>query len=117
MLFEKFKNYALFRTVPSKKGFVLTESDDEIKETSTENDMISADIDVNYKYIKERFNYPVNNDIVIRKIELKNEKRAFLVFIDGMVDTEIVNDNIIQSLQAMPYVTFSKNKERRQRNR
>ena len=108
MLFEKLKNYALFRAVPAKKGFVLTESEDDIKETSTENDMISADIDVNFKYIKERFNHPVNNDIVIRKLELKNEKRAFIVFIDGMVDTELVNDNIIQSLQAMPYMTFSK---------
>ena len=109
MLFEKFVNYALFRTVPSKKGFTLTESGaDGIKKQSTENDMISADIDVNLKYVKERFNYPVNNDIVIRKIELKQEKRAFVVFIDGMVDTEFVNDNIIQSLQTMPYVTFSK---------
>ena len=107
MLLQKFTNYALFRTVPSKKGFVLTESDnDGVEKSSTENDMVSADIDINFKYIKERFNYPVNNDIVIRKLELKNEKRAFIVFIDGMVDTEVVNDNIIQSLQAMPYMTF-----------
>ena len=52
MLFEKFKNYALFRTVPSKKGFVLTESEDDEKETGTENDMVSADIDANFKYVK-----------------------------------------------------------------
>lgn len=64
---------------------------------------VYEDIEENMAYIRNRFSIPLNNDFVIRKIKMKNDRKAFLVFIDGMVDTEAVNLAIIKTLQEIPY--------------
>jgi len=63
---------------------------------------ISTDIQKNMLYIKKRFSVPENNDVVIRKIHLKDERRCFLIFYDGMVNTDAVNEGIIKTLQELP---------------
>lgn len=64
---------------------------------------VSKSLDENMAYIKKRFSIPLNNDFILRKITMKNNRKAFLVFIDGMVDSDAVNNNIIKSLIEMPY--------------
>ena len=50
---------------------------------------VSASIEENLAYMKKRFTYPINNDIVIRELKMKNDRRAFVMFIDGMVNGDI----------------------------
>lgn len=43
----------------------------------------------------------INSDIVVREFTLTARNRqysAFLLFIDGMVDSTLVNDNILEAL-------------------
>ena len=65
-------------------------------------------IEENLAYIKKRFTYPINNDVVIREISMKGGRRAFIVFIDGMVTTESVNEAVIKSMQELPYFADEK---------
>lgn len=62
---------------------------------------IFPSIDVNLEYIKTRYNSLVNSDIVIREFTLSVRNRqykAFLLFIDGMVDTDLVNNYVLKPL-------------------
>lgn len=62
---------------------------------------ILSNIDLNLEYINSRFNKMINNDIVIREFTLSARNRqykAFLLFIDGMVDSELINNFILKPL-------------------
>ncbi len=63
---------------------------------------ISSNIEKNYNYIKERFDYPNNNDVVIRKFEISDKRSCFIVFYDGMVDTRSVDQDIIKAMLELP---------------
>lgn len=63
---------------------------------------ISKKYDKNLEYIKQRFDYPHNNDVVVREIELCGKCRAALVFYDGMCDGTAINDGIIKPLLEIP---------------
>lgn len=57
--------------------------------------------DVNLDYIKTRFNTLINSDIVIREfiVSARNRQfKAFLLFIDGMVDSKFINDFVLKPL-------------------
>jgi spore germination protein KA len=109
-LFNKIKDYLLFSRNSTEDRFFLknetnsTEYDvrNEHVET-TENDKVFSDIEENLSYVKKRFTFPLNNDVVIREIKMKEGRRAFLVFIDGMVSTEMVDMAIIKTLLEIPY--------------
>ena len=67
--------------------------------------VVSASIEENLAYIKKRFSIPLNNDFVLREIRMKNDRRAFIVFIDGMTDTEFITEGVVKTLQSIPYFT------------
>ena len=55
----------------------------------------------NLEFIRSRFNSLINSDVIIRefKIICKNKRyNAFLVYIDGMTDSVIINDFILRPL-------------------
>ncbi|MBQ3426455.1 MAG: spore germination protein [Clostridia bacterium] len=87
---------------PSSEPFVLSSQPkpeyDLRNELRIEKAYVSSDIDENRAYIRKRFRIPINNDVIMRDIALKNGKSAFILFYDGMVIGEFINDNIIQSL-------------------
>ena len=64
---------------------------------------VSGEIEKDKAYIEKRFKVPINNDVVIREITMKGNRKAFLFFYDGMVDTETVNNNVIKGLLEIPY--------------
>ena len=62
---------------------------------------IFTSIDVNIEYIKVKYNLLINSDIILREFLLtaKNKQyRAFLLFIDGMTDMNLVNDYVLKPL-------------------
>lgn len=66
---------------------------------------VDAELDVNFNYIKKRFDYPKNNDFIMRKITLKGNRRCFLIFFDGMVSTDAVNLGILKPLLELPLIS------------
>ena len=100
ILSDFFKDSRTFRVFPNKKS-----ADYDIRdEKKEEKHYVSDNIEENLSYIKKVFSYPVNNDIVIRELVLKGEKRVFLVFIDGMVMGNSVDTSLIQTLQKLPFI-------------
>lgn len=62
---------------------------------------IFPSIDVNKEYIKVKYNLLINSDIVLREFNLtarNKQYRAFLLFIDGMVNMDLVNNYVLKPL-------------------
>lgn len=70
------------------------------KNTDNTKDILPS-ISDNLDYIKIRFNTLINSDIIIREFMLSarnKQYRAFLLFIDGMVDSNLINDFVLKPL-------------------
>lgn len=62
---------------------------------------IYNNLSVNLDYIKTRYNILINSDIILREFTLTargKQYNAFILFIDGMVDSNIINDFVLESL-------------------
>ena len=106
------KKIFIYNKISDKNEFELKDYDSDVKydvrnEKTEPTEKIYKSYDKNYQYIKERFSYPDNNDVVIREFEIFKNTRAFVVFYDGMIDTNSVNNSIIKTLLQIPQ--FSKN--------
>ena len=81
------------------------ESNDEVKtdEINSQKDLESVfpSLSVNLDFLKVKYNTLINSDIVVREFTLTARNRqygAFLIYIDGMVDTKIINDFVLEPL-------------------
>lgn len=106
---NSFKN---FFTYKPEKSYVFSISEKENnnvkKQTKNNNEKnntsftnIENNIYKNLDYIKSAYNALINSDIVIREFTLnaRNQQyHAFLFYIDGMIDTNIMNDFILKPL-------------------
>ena len=79
-------------------------SDNSVKNTDKENEKpkkIFPSIKVNKEYMQAKYNTLINSDIVLRSfiINIRGKQyESFILYIDGMVDSKIMNDFIIKPL-------------------
>lgn len=62
---------------------------------------IFSSLSVTLEYINVKYNTLINSDIVVREFTLNarnKQYKALLLFIDGMVDSELINDNVLEAL-------------------
>ena len=62
---------------------------------------IYSQIDANLKYIETKYNTLINSDIITREFTLNTgskQYKAFILYIDGMVDSQILNDFFLKPL-------------------
>lgn len=62
---------------------------------------IFQSLNVNLEYMKTKYNTLINSDIIIREFTLNargKQYNAFLVYIDGMIDSQIMDDFILKPL-------------------
>lgn len=75
---------------------------------------IFTNIDKNLEFIKIKYNALINSDVIIREFSIlaKNKAyKAFLIYIDGLVDSQIINDFVIKPLMLRNKAnTFDSNK-------
>jgi spore germination protein KA len=110
---EKQEHFILRSSIKEKDGAAGKDSakdaiEKKIKEKMEENqrktaptDKVQKNMDANLEYMKKVYSIPLNSDIVIREfmIHHRNEPiKAFIIFIDGMVDSEIINNYILKPL-------------------
>ena len=72
----------------------MLDSEDDVKN-------IFPSIDVNIEYIKVKYNLLINSDVLLREFTLNarnKQYRAFLLFIDGMVNMDLVNNYVLKPL-------------------
>lgn len=100
---------SLFTYKPEEKyDFVLLEDTNNIKSTenvdlknSVETKTIFPTLSVNLEFVKSKYNSMINSDIVIREFIINargKQYSAFLLYIDGMINTDIMNRFIIEPL-------------------
>ena len=71
--------------------------------SSDKNKEISSNLNENLDYIKVKYNTLINSDIKLREFKLKikgKEYNAFLLFIDGMINSNSINDFILKPIMA-----------------
>ena len=108
-LIDKLQNFfsSIFQD-DKKYDFVLsqetvgnTQPEDLLKKQN-----IYPSIDVNLEYINARYNSLINSDIKIREFILNakgKQFKAFIIYIDGLVDTASINDYILTPLMLKSY--------------
>lgn len=95
-----FKN--LFKySEPKNYNFALTSSNNYKKSDKDDTESIYPSIDLNLQYIKKKYNADINSDIMIREFSLTTKNtsfKAFLLYIDGMIDSNLVNHFVLNPL-------------------
>lgn len=95
-------NFIIPRTSNTESNINIS-YEDEINKTQleTEPKYIFPSLSVNLEYMKVKYNTLINSDIVIREFTLTARNKqysAFLLYIDGMVDTNLINDFVLNPL-------------------
>ena len=84
--------------IPDEKNSNIQKSSDNSKEEKIN---IFPSLKVNLEYMKTRYNTLINSDIIIRQFTLNARGKqydAFIAYIDGMVDSKIMDDFILEPL-------------------
>ncbi|MCR5146631.1 MAG: spore germination protein [Clostridia bacterium] len=107
-VFTQFYNKFIKYTPAQNNAFFLTtetNKDIEKKPVVASKNVEPKNIFKNYaenlNFMKYKYNSLINSDVVIREFNLiaNNSKyKCFLIFIDGMVDTQIVNSSVLRPL-------------------
>lgn len=108
-ILKKTKKFIQFNEPDVSEAFVLDttspEPDYDIrndKDQFPQEVMVSTDIEQNLTYIQKRFDYPKNSDVIIRELVIGKKTKVFLLFIDGMVNSEFIDLGVIQPLLQLP---------------
>lgn len=107
----KFKDLldSIFSYTPDKKyEFSLsedtninTENAESFRESLDKDAKIYPSLNVNLEYMKSKYNILINSDIILREFTLNargKQYNSFIVYIDGMVDSELMNKFILEPL-------------------
>ena len=94
----------------NQESYDFTISHEKPSETQPEDllkkQKIYPSVDVNLDYIKSRYNVLINSDIKLREFILNargKQFKAFIIYIDGLVDTSSINDFILNPLMIKSY--------------
>ena len=108
MDFKKMISSLFTYTPENNYDFVLLESQDSDQQTQNadlekeaKNKTIYPSINVNLDYVKSKYNTMINSDVIIREFTINargKQYAAFLLYIDGMIDTDIMNHYILEPL-------------------
>lgn len=77
---------------------IMSSVKDEAADYGSTSDRLSPDLEVNLGIIRQQFNIPINEDIIIREFNIGRQVKAALVYIDGMVDKKQLNQAILPNL-------------------
>lgn len=93
---------------PKAETFELLENDYETGDAEKQNESrgqsnegyIVPDLTENMERMKKEFNMPESKDIIMRKFKAAKETDAFILYIDGMIDKNTVNNFILRPLMS-----------------
>lgn len=89
-LYSGGKDNTEFDIIPSKS-----------KPLTTKMDNVSTDIKINMEYVREIFSIPINGDVILREFDIVTDVvniSAFILCVDGLSDSESINDLILRPL-------------------
>lgn len=59
---------------------------------------LACKLQINIEYIKQRFNMSQNQDVIVREFNVARKVNACLLFVEGMVDRNIINQFVLPQL-------------------
>ena len=106
---QMFSDIFIYKENTSDYNFILPETDstnscssNTANSTQNEQDTsITSNYNKNLEFLKIKYNSLINSDVVIKNFDLvaMNKKfSAFIVYIDGMINTDTINCNILKPL-------------------
>ena len=87
-----------------KEADVCKKGKNENNKPPSGKDEISSKLPENLEFIKSAYTIPDNGDVLVREFDIVVRGKvipAFIVFIDGMVDRKVINDDILQPLMLL----------------
>ena len=103
--FIKYKESEEYRFIlpdaDSSQDSQISNNTNELSPLENANENVYPSIDVNLEYVKVKYNTLINSDIKIREfcINVKSKQfRAFLLYIDGMIDSDSINKFVMEPL-------------------
>lgn len=96
----KFKEEEKYSFVLSSDNSDETNSED-LKPLEDTNQEVYSSIDINLQYVKEKYHTDINSDIKTREFFVNargKQYKAFLLFIDGMINSESINRFVVEPL-------------------
>ena len=120
--FKQFYNKFIKFTPSKEYNFYLTtenEKDIEKNPVSPSRDLEPENFSTNFKenlnFLKSKYNSLINSDVVIREFVLtvqNKEYNAAIIYIDGMIDSKIVNDSVLRPLMLRNRANTYESKEK-----
>ncbi len=103
---QMLSNIFIYNKKENSYNFTLPETDETNCSISSSTDSdkdisISSDFKKNLEYLNVKYNTLINSDIIIKNFDLQaNNKKfsAFIIYIDGMVNADTINSNILEPL-------------------
>lgn len=98
---------------PKEYNFILPDTANNIVNDDTEIVDIYPSLSVNLEYLKSKYNLIINSDINVRKFNLPIKAKEFsaaIIYIDGIVDTDSINDSILSPLLLRNSITMQPTK-------
>lgn len=102
-----FSDIFLYTDKSNKYNFILPETLEDNNDINTNENLqsnnkeISDNLEDNLKFIKIKYNTLINSDIIMKNFDLiaYNQKySAFIVYIEGMVNSDTINNHILEPL-------------------
>jgi len=91
----------IFYKDKEKHSFSLPEEEEKNAYIPEKTKKVFSSVSVNLDYIKTVYNIPTNSDVTVREFTLTargKEFAAFIIYIEGMIDSSAANDVVLKSL-------------------
>ena len=95
------KNLILYTKPSQKYQFSLSENSNNQNMIKSVPNTISSSLDINLNNLKLRYTASINSDIILREFNIHVNNRtykALIVCIDGMIDSDLVNNFLLRPL-------------------
>lgn len=104
----------LFEYKPTNnKNFIIPTSSNELPKPTNKSTIIYDEFNKNFEYLKVKYNLLINSDIITREFEISVASKSFkalLIFVDGMTNSESINNNILKPLMLKNSIKMSPSK-------
>lgn len=96
---------SIFTYTPKSETDTFSLSENENKEflsVPSADIKVSENLSINLEILKKAYTFPKNSDIKIREFKIGNLKKAFIIFIEGLVRDDSIATNILAPLMLIP---------------
>ena len=112
MIKDVFNNIFKYHEKEKKEFIISSSSNDLPKEEKIDTTKVFPTLSVNIEYLKSKYNLLINSDIKTREFILPIKSKDFkacLLYIDGMVDGDTINEFILKPLLLRNSITMQEN--------